>query len=619
MLESMGFDGNKAAQYLEEDGGNTVRVIEKLLQAQQAEEEEDADHAAEEESAEPDHDHFGYVHEHEPNQKGEGNIDDGDDDDDEEEEDEEEEEEHEPTAVMVAYHHQLSKMVDEMMADLADFFKEVPLNLVCSKLMIVFWCILIVVIPVILLHHSCDHSKPKQATAAQAVCPSLDQAVVDNVLPLRDDFVYIQTARGEYLYLTPDGEVELDQDKTGKMAIWKLEVHGNAVKIQNKETSKYLRLHWTKHPNMPRKKRSVDCGGTGGVWTVFNVQEFQQLHQNEFSMVLKSNQVNKSYLGFGATNFWDYFTKTHHVYASRRWPKSVWTVQYVKEQDLLPQIGGLVREEFTTPYSFADDVLFGDDEVVIKHLYHYDSYLQLESILPSAANKVALRTEVNTEGGIWSLQRLQDHGEERILVKVMNKHSGKYLRIVGDEVTASGNGGKFTLFRVISGRIAFNSPLFGATLESVEFPGKCIAFRPGGKVQVTEECTLDVDSWLVFMTRARSLDKINAKNEREIVALQRKIEMLEDRVQRAYRQGYAEGVVTPSVAPTNPIGFYFDDHDDDDDDDDEEEEEDLLWDLADLWSPETDEDKKEKQPPSVDPSIAPVFAPSTAPSAEPTY
>ena len=31
-------------------------------------------------------------------------------------------------------------------------------------------------------------------------------------------------------------------------------------------------------------------------------------------------------------------------------------------------------------YDFGDDILFGDDEVVIKHLYHYDAYLQLESV-----------------------------------------------------------------------------------------------------------------------------------------------------------------------------------------------------------------------------------------------
>ena len=176
-------------------------------------------------------------------------------------------------------------------------------------------------------------------------------------------------------------------------------------------------------------------------------------------------------------------------------------------------------------YDFEDDILFGDDEVVIKHLYHYDAYLQLKSV---RKDDVMSKNMIKNEGGIWSLQRIEDENGDRNLVKIKNKKTNKYLRIYGnngDKINAGGSGGRFTLFEItiIS---AQNHNLRGARLESVAFPGKYIVIRSDGNIGITESCDGDIDCVLIFMTTKRELELINFKNELKITELQQKIDEL---------------------------------------------------------------------------------------------
>lgn len=162
---------------------------------------------------------------------------------------------------------------------------------------------------------------------------------------------------------------------------------------------------------------------------------------------------------------------------------------------------------------------------MIKHLYHYDAYLQLKSSYNN--HDVMGKNGIKNEGGIWSLERMEDENGERNLVKIKNKKTNRYLRIHGDgdKINAGGSGGKYTLFEItlIS---AQNHNLRGARLESAVFPGKFIVIRPNGNIGVTDSCSGDIDCVLIFMTTQRELELINLKNELKVIELQQEVENL---------------------------------------------------------------------------------------------
>ena len=174
-------------------------------------------------------------------------------------------------------------------------------------------------------------------------------------------------------------------------------------------------------------------------------------------------------------------------------------------------------------YDFEDDILFNDDDVIIKHIYHYNGYLQLKAL---STDNVISKSEIKTEGGIWTLQRVNHENGDRNLVKLVNKYNGKYLQINSDgkQVNTAGNGGRITLFEVTL--IEANN-LKGVRLESVEYSGKYIVIRSDGNINLTDDCSGDIDCVLIFMTTERSKELINLKHDQEIVELQQEIERLQ--------------------------------------------------------------------------------------------
>eukprot|EP01083_Nonionella_stella_P168167 567043_1 len=177
---------------------------------------------------------------------------------------------------------------------------------------------------------------------------------------------------------------------------------------------------------------------------------------------------------------------------------------------------------FNTMYDFEDDVLFGDDEVIIKHMYHYDAYLHLQS--PDTDALVG-KYHVSNDAAIWRLQRAHEDGMTG--VKLVSKESGKYLRIHqgGNEINAGGNGGAFTLFHATLVE-AKQHHLKGVRLQSAKYPEKYVAIASDGRIEVTEDCDGNVDCVLIFMTTQRSLQLKNFKNELKVVELEQEIERL---------------------------------------------------------------------------------------------
>ena len=281
-----------------------------------------------------------------------------------------------------SFYNNLHEIVDEMINDFCSFCKEIPLNVIWSKIMVFIWCIIVVIIPIIAIHHhTCDPRSVHDGNRKTQTHPHDDNSNIPKSItePLRNDYVRIMNDNGWYLTLNRKNEqVTFTDDPSDEMAVWNVEIYPDkdgqclSIKLKNKETDKYLRIYYSPNEHQQAlavtQSKIVDCGGTGGVWTLFKVHKLKQIgpgcdknggrdhghghghghrhhyHQyhdggydyywncggrEEYSFFLESDRIPRAYLGYGLGTIWEWFAYdvAQNIFASKR--KSKWRMKYL--------------------------------------------------------------------------------------------------------------------------------------------------------------------------------------------------------------------------------------------------------------------------------------------------
>eukprot|EP01083_Nonionella_stella_P036982 100871_1 len=113
-------------------------------------------------------------------------------------------------------------------------------------------------------------------------------------------------------------------------------------------------------------------------------------NNNHYSVILEtySNSKSKKYLSH-TRRWWDtrkcnkylpyrgYDNRyCIHISHSHRNYRSQWIIKYIDNNNDAEIPSQQIIRDFDTIYDFEDDVLFNNDDVIIKHMYHYDVYMQ---------------------------------------------------------------------------------------------------------------------------------------------------------------------------------------------------------------------------------------------------
>ena len=176
-----------------------------------------------------------------------------------------------------SFYDNLHEIVDEMITDFTTFCRDIPsLSVIWGKLIVFIWCMIMVIIPIIVIHHSCDanhrNSKHHDDIAGNNK-PHEDNSQIPKSItdPLRSDYVRIMNDNGDYLTLTQDEDLTFTNDANDQMAIWNVEIHQDTIKLKNKETDKYLRIDGRQKVIKKNKisAPTVNCGGTGIILYIF--------------------------------------------------------------------------------------------------------------------------------------------------------------------------------------------------------------------------------------------------------------------------------------------------------------------------------------------------------------
>lgn len=309
-----------------------------------------------------------------------------------------------------------------MMSDLWSFLKEESSRLGMSikgALCFAFWFMLMLFLTAVspqiakVLHYSPPDGCCTGYDVQKAYGP-LDDKFRFNVPklmtePLRADFVRIMNDNGDYLTLNPENvnEVTFTDDPSDEMAIWNVEIYpdkdGIAIKLKNKETEKYLRIHYSPKYNQRgvviQQTKIVDVGGNGGKWTVFRVHKLKQIghgcyghhkhrkhntncggngsHREEYEFFLESDNIPRAYLGYGLSTIWQWFAYdvTQNIFASKR--RSKWKIKYINNKDDVVQ--DIVVKSFET-YIIYLNTSFSIKSMIIRvvnsKVGYFEKYLE---------------------------------------------------------------------------------------------------------------------------------------------------------------------------------------------------------------------------------------------------